>query len=79
MWDLRARCEQQIRALDDAQQLLEQYRDSRDIPSIAKDRLLADLAAVRDAHAAIGDRLTSCGRFIVQLTVFLDSKLAARS
>jgi hypothetical protein len=55
LWDLRAQCEQQVRALTDAQLQLEKCRD--DTEAAARDAALAalqkDLARVIEANAAV--------------------------
>ena len=55
LWDLRAQCEAQLRALTLAQRILDEYRDADTPPARrqAKDRLLLDLKGIIEANAAI--------------------------
>ena len=55
LWDLRAQCESQLRALTLAQRILDEYRDASTIQSRreAKDRLLLDLKGIVEANTAI--------------------------
>jgi hypothetical protein len=64
LWDLRAQCEQQVRALTDAQQQLDALRDGKDRAACqaALDAIQADLARVvqvnRGVREAAQDALT---------------------
>jgi hypothetical protein len=60
LWDLRAQCEQQVRALTDAQQQLDALRDGQDpaASQVALDALQADLARVVKVNLAV--RETGC-------------------
>jgi hypothetical protein len=55
LWDLRAQCEQQVRALTDAQQQLDALRDGKDraASQAALDALQADLARVVKVNLAV--------------------------
>ena len=55
LWDLRAQCEQQVRALTDAQQQLDALRDGRDRAACqtALDAMQADLARVVKVNLAV--------------------------
>jgi hypothetical protein len=55
LWDLRAQCEQQVRALTDAQQQLDALRDGkgRATSQAALEALQADLARVAKANLAV--------------------------
>jgi hypothetical protein len=55
LWDLRAQCEQQVRALTDAQQQLDALRDGGDGAAcqVALDALQADLARVVQVNRAV--------------------------
>lgn len=55
LWDLRALCEQQVRALTDAQQQLDALRDGKDraASQAALDALQADLARVVKVNLAV--------------------------
>jgi hypothetical protein len=55
LWDLRAQCEQQVRALTDAQQQLDALRDAKDrsVCDAALEALQADLARVVQVNRAV--------------------------
>jgi hypothetical protein len=55
LWDLRALCEHQVRALTDAQQQLDALRDGKDLAATqaALDALQADLARVVNVNRAV--------------------------
>jgi hypothetical protein len=55
LWDLRAQCEQQVRALNDAQQQLDIFRDGTDGPAChaAAQAVEADLSRVLTASATV--------------------------
>ena len=57
LWDLRAQCEQQVRALTDAQQQLDALRDGkgRAACQAALEALQADLARVVEVNRAVRD------------------------
>ena len=57
LWDLRAQCEQQVRALTDAQLQLDALRDGKDPAArdAALSALRADLARVVQANRAVRD------------------------
>ena len=57
LWDLRAQCEQQVRALTDAQQQLDALRDGKDRVACqaALEALQADLARVVQVNRAVRD------------------------
>jgi hypothetical protein len=67
LWDLRALCEQQLRAITDAQRLIDHYRDNPAVQGNAKRLLLEDLAVLIDAHGTIGDSLADCKRAMIRL------------
>ena len=67
LWDLRVQCEQQMRAITDAQRLIDKYRDAPDRQCDAKRRLLTDLGLLVTAHATIGEALGACERAIQSL------------
>ena len=55
LWDLRAQCEQQVRALSNAQQQLDIFRDCKDPRAChaALEALQAELARVVQANRAV--------------------------
>jgi hypothetical protein len=57
LWDLRAQSEQQIRAIIDAQRVVDGYRDSPQSQSRMKSRLQCNLQRVQESHTAIGSAL----------------------
>ncbi len=67
LWDLRALCESQLRAITDAQKIIDHYRDTSDTQTDAKARLLQDLASVVQAHAAIAEALKDYESLVLQL------------
>jgi hypothetical protein len=60
LWDLRAQCEQAMRTLTDAQRLTEDYRDADRHQNLVRRRLLADVKAVLQTNAAIGEVAQDC-------------------
>jgi hypothetical protein len=60
LWDLRAQCEQAMRALTDAQRLTEDYRDADRHQNLVRRRLLADVQSVLQTNAAIKDAAQDC-------------------
>ena len=69
LWDLRAQCEQQMRAITDAQRLFDRYRDQPDTQLELKAGLHADVQMVRAANTAIESALSDCERMINALPV----------
>jgi hypothetical protein len=69
LWDLRAQVEQQIRAITDAQRVVDRYRDTPQSQSQMKSRLQSDLRLIQEAHATIGGVLADCGQVIDALPV----------
>ena len=67
LWDLRALCESQLRAITDAQKIIDHYRDTSHTQTDAKARLLQDLASVVQAHAAIVEALKGYESLVLQL------------
>jgi len=67
LWDLRALCESQLRAITDAQKIIDHYRDTSHTQTDAKARLLQDLASVVQAHAAIVEALKGYECLVLQL------------
>ena len=67
LWDLRAQCESQMRAVTDAQRVIDHYRDTPHTQEQAKARLLEDLAAIVQAHATIDGALRDYETLIRQL------------
>jgi hypothetical protein len=69
LWDLRALCEQQLRAITNAQRLIDHYRDNPAAQADAKRRLLGDLAVMVEAHATIGESLGGCQQAMANLPI----------
>ena len=69
LWHLRAQCEQQIRAITDAQRLCDHYRDQPETQPEMKARLQADVQTVRAANIAIESALGDCERRLNALPV----------
>ena len=69
LWDLRAQCEQQLRAISDAQRLCNLYRSQPDTQPEMKSRLQADVQTVRAANTIIVSALGDCERMVNALPV----------
>jgi hypothetical protein len=67
LWDLRAQCEQEMRALTDAQRLTEDYRDSEVHKNLVRRRLLANLQAVISTNSAIREAARDCLALVEKL------------
>jgi hypothetical protein len=67
LWDVRTQCERQMRAISDAQQLMDYYRENPATQLDVKRRLLAHLDVLFQTQAVIGQALDECERVIVQL------------
>lgn len=67
LWDLRAQCEQQLRAVTEAQRLIDRYRDRPEAQSDMKRQILSHFAAVVEAQVAANEAIADCERLILQL------------
>jgi hypothetical protein len=67
LWDLRAQCEQELRALTDAQRLTEDYRDNDRHQNLVRRRLLGDIQAVLRTNGAIREAALDCQKLIDRL------------
>lgn len=74
LWDLRSLCEQQIRALTDAQRRVDEYRDARSdaVRTRARQKLLQDLGRVRENNGHVRTALTEAFKLAEQLPSTLE-------
>lgn len=74
LWDLRSLCEQQIRALTDAQRRVDEYRDARSdaVRTRARQKLLQDLERVRENNGHVRTALTEAFKLAEQLPSTLE-------
>jgi len=64
LWDLRALCEQQLRALTDAQRLTDEYRRFPHTRPLLKGRLVSDVAEVIRTTALVLESAQDCAGLV---------------
>jgi len=67
LWDLRAQCEQQLRALTDAQRLADEFAGQPSHRGLLKGRLVSDIEMVHRAARAVQSGAEDCADLVRRL------------
>lgn len=67
LWDLRTQCEQQLRALTDAQRIIDQFRERRDARAYLKRQLVSDMESVLRTNKIISEAARDCAAAVHHL------------
>jgi hypothetical protein len=67
LWDLRAQCEQQLRALTNAQRVLDDYRDRPEDRTYLKHQLQKDVQQVVQTNEAVFEGVRYCVSVVQKL------------
>jgi len=74
LWDLRAQCEQQVRALTDAQRLADEFANRPDHRSLLKGRLVSDMEMVLRAARDLRSGAEECANLVRRLPVVAEDE-----
>jgi hypothetical protein len=69
LWDLRSLCEQQLRALTDAQRLTDEFREQPAMRAVLKGKLVEDFDVVLRSTALVRESARECAGMVEGLPV----------